>query len=274
MLFVNCLLLSENMFSRIKAIILEHLYRLFRSPDEWIDTFFWPIMDVIIWGFTTLYFNRLGGTSAKIASFLLGGMILWTIVWRAQQDISVTLMADIWNQNLINLFSSPITSWEYILATIILGFIKIFLTLSVIITLSFFLYTFNIFILGFYLVPMFIILLLFSWALGIFINGLIIRFGRRVQFIAWSLVVLLHPVSCVYYPLSSLPKFLQQISVFIPGTYVFEAMREVLRNQVPTSEFFIYGFLIVLVWLVITSISFNILYEASRQKGRLAKIEE
>jgi len=261
------------MISRIKAIILEHLYRLYRSPEEWIDTFFWPVMDVIIWGFTTLYFNRLGGTSAKVAAFLLSGLILWNIVWRAQQDISISLMADIWNQNLINLFASPLSSWEYIMATIILGFIKIFLTLGVVIAIAFFLYAFNIFILGFYLIPMFIILLLFAWAMGMFITGLIIRYGSRVQFLAWSLIVLLHPVSCVYYPLSSLPKFLQQIAVLVPSTYVFEAMREILKGKVPAVEYFIYGFIIVLIWLILTSIFFNAFYEMSRQKGRLARIE-
>jgi len=261
------------MFSRIKAIVLEHLYRLRRSPDEWVDSFFWSTIDIIIWGFMTLYFAQLGGTSAKIGGFLLSGMILWNIVWRPQQDIAVSLLTDVWNQNLLNLFASPLSPREYIIATFILGFIKIFLTLGIVCTLSIFLYAFNIFKLGFYLIPVFFILILFGWAMGVIIIGLIIRYGQRVQFLAWTILALLNPVNCVYYPLATLPKGLQTIAVFFPPTYIFEAMRMILKGKTPPNEYFIIAFILGLCWLIISGVIFNFFFGLARRTGRLARVE-
>ena len=62
--------------SRIKAIIIQNLFHLRHSLEDLIDTFFWPSIDVIIWGFITTYFVQLQGPVAGIITFLMGGLIL------------------------------------------------------------------------------------------------------------------------------------------------------------------------------------------------------
>jgi len=258
---------------RIKGIVIQNLFYLRHSLEEFVETFFWPAIDVIIWGFMTTYFTQLKGSLFQVIGFLMAGLILWNIVWRAQQDISMSLLKNVWSKNILNLFSTPLTPGEFVVATMILGLFKIFLTLSVISALAFFLYYFNIFSLGFYLLPFFVNLIAFAWASGIFITGLIVRFGMRIQSFAWSLITLFQPLSAVFYPISILPSFLQKIAWFLPSAHIFEGMREVLKNGMVSSEHLFWAFGLNLIYLILADWFFIFMFEKAREKGKLAKVE-
>lgn len=259
---------------RISAIIVQHFLRMRRSLEEVTDTFYWPVMDVIIWGFLTVYLSQIGGRTAAAAGFLLGGLILWSVIWRSQQDITVSMLWDVWNRNLLNLFTSPLSPWEFIIGTVILGALKIILTLSVMIGVAFFFYSFNLFRLGFGFLPYIFNLLFFGWTVGILMTGIILRFGRRIQNLAWSFLVLFNPVSAVYYPVASLPAGLQMVARLLPTSYVFEGMRLVLAGQsVPTSYLMMASilnlfYLLAVVWV------FHLLFEKARELGKLAQLGE
>ena len=260
--------------SRIRAIIVQHLLLMINYLGLLVDTFYWPIMDVIIWGFMILYLNRLGETTEAVVSFLMGGLILWTIAWRSQQDISVSFLFDVWNQNLVNLFTTPLTVWEFLIAVIILGVIKILFTLTAMALVAYLFYSYNLWSLGFAFLPLFANLLLFGWWVGIGVTALILYFGRQIQSFAWGFIVLLHPISCVYYPLETLPSFLQPIAKSLPTTWIFEGMRVVLtKGSLPTMHL-VWATGLNLVYLALSVFFFRWLFEKSREKGRLAKLEE
>jgi len=260
-------------FNRIKGVLLQNLFFLRHSFEDIIDTFFWPTIDIIIWGFMTTYFISLRGSVASVISFLLGGLILWNIAWRAQQDISFALLRNVWARNILSLFASPLAPSEFIVATIIFGFFKIILTVSFVSAIAFILYHFNIFSLGFYLLPFFINLIVFAWVAGIFITGLIIRFGMRIQSFAWSLIILLQPISAVFYPVSILPVFLQKIAFFLPTAHIFEGMRQVLNTGKMSPEHIIWATIFNIIYLIISSLFFSFMFEKAREKGKLAKAE-
>lgn len=260
-------------FLRIKGIIIQNLFHHRHSLEDLVDIFFWPTLDVIIWGFMTAYFASLRGPIVGAIAFLLGGLILWNIVWRAQQDISIAFLSNVWNRNLLNLFSTPLTPQEFIIATMILGLIKIIFTLLVVTALAFFLYSFNLFSLGFTLIPFFVNLIVFAWASGIVITGLIVRYGMRIQSFAWTLIALFQPVSAVFYPISILPSFLQKIAWFFPTAHVFEGMRQVLSKGGLPTEHLIWAFWLNLIYLIFSAGFFAIMFEKARKKGKLVKIE-
>lgn len=259
---------------RIRAIIVEHLLLLFNQFGLLVDTFYWPIMDVIIWGFMMLYLNRLGETTEAVVAFLLGGLILWTIAWRSQQDVSVSFLHDVWNQNLVNLFTTPLTVWEFLMAVIILGMIKILLTLGAMTLVAFLVYQYNLTNLGFAFLPLFANLLLFGWWMGIGVTGLILFFGRQIQSFAWGFIVLIQPLSCVYYPLETLPGFLQPIAKALPTTWIFEGMREVLVKGSLPPDHLLMATILNLVYLVLSIFLFRYLFEKSRERGQLARLIE
>lgn len=264
------------MFSkaRVSAIVLEHLLRLRHSFEEIVDTFYWPVMDIIIWGFMTTYFYHLGGATATVISFLLGGLILWTIAWRAQQDIAVSLLWDVWNQNLTNLFATPLTPWEFLIGVVILGAIKIILTIFLVFIIALVFYSFNLLTLGIYFLPFFANLLLFGWIVGIFVTALILRFGRGIQNFAWGFIVLLNPVAAVYYPVSTLPALLQHIAKILPPSYVFEGMRQILSGKSVSPDYLFWAFFLNFVYLILSLWFFAFMFEKAREKGKLVKLEE
>ena len=87
---------------------------------------------------------------------------------------------------------------------------------------------FNLYGLGFALVAFFINLMLTSWAVGIFVSGLVLRNGLGAENFAWSIMFLFMPLACVYYPVTTLPVWLQPAAWLLPPTYVFEGMRALL----------------------------------------------
>lgn len=260
-------------FIRIKGILLQNIFNLQHSLEDLVETFFWPTIDVIIWGLMTTYFTQIDGGGRVVVSFLMGGLILWNIVWRAQQDISMSFLRNVWSRNMLNLFITPLTPFEFVIATMILGLLKIIFTLLIVSTLAFSLFSFNLFSLGFALLPFFISLIAFAWTTGILITGLIICFGMRVQSFAWSLIALFHPLSAVFYPISALPSFLQKIAWFLPTAHIFEGMREVLRFGTLSSEHLIWAFGLNVVYLIFSTWFFIFMFEKAREKGKLAKVE-
>ena len=74
--------------------------------------------------------------------------------------------------------------------------------------------------------------MLTSWAVGIFVSGLVLRNGLGAENLAWSIMFLFMPLTCVYYPVTTLPVWLQPVAWALPPTYVFEGMRALLIDKV------------------------------------------
>lgn len=58
---------------RVKAVILRHTYEAWRNFDRIIDTLYWPVLDIIMWGFLTIYLARDNRMQPGIVSLMLGG---------------------------------------------------------------------------------------------------------------------------------------------------------------------------------------------------------
>src|SRR2546426_8603181 len=79
---------------------------------------------------------------------------------------------------------------------------------------------FNLYALGLALAAFFVNLILTSWAVGIFVSGLVLRNGLGAESMAWTIMFVLLPLACVYYPVAVLPSWLQPIAWALPPTYV------------------------------------------------------
>ncbi|MDO8474520.1 MAG: ABC transporter permease [bacterium] len=217
---------------RIYANVLRYFYLFRHNLDRLTDAFYWPTVDLVLWGIASLYFRSYLDNAPAIVAFILSGVILWIIVWRGQAEISVNVLEEIWNRNLINIFVAPLKFSEWILSLLAIGAIKAFASFLFAVLVAFLLYKVQIFSFGFYLVPFIIPLLLFGYSVGFFISGLVLRFGTRIQGLSWSLIFVISPFSAIYYPLEILPAWAQNIASFIPASYIFEGAREVLMSGV------------------------------------------
>lgn len=216
---------------RIYALILRNLYNFKRSFDRLSDAFYWPTIDLVLWGLTSLYFTSLPGGSRTFMLATLGGILLWIFPWRAQYEITVNVLTEIWDKNLTNIFVSPLKFSEWITSLIIIGILKAVISISFASVIAFILYRVNIFMYGFYLLPFLLLLLMSGWWMGFSVASIILRFGSRVQTLAWTVTWAVAPFSAIYYPVSILPEWAQFISNLLPTSYVFEGGREVIFNH-------------------------------------------
>jgi len=216
---------------RIYAIILRYAFLLRHSYDRLTDVFYWVTMDIILWGFTSLFFREAFVGDPNLTTNLLGGLILWYVVWRTQYEISVNLLEEVWNKNLINIFSSPITFTEWIGAFMINGIIKVLLMMCVAVPIAYFLYGMNFFKYGAHLLIFIPLLMMSGWVVGFTISSFLLRFGTKLQTLAWSFPYLINPFSAIFYPLSILPFIAQDIAHFIPTSYVFESARSLINTS-------------------------------------------
>ena len=93
---------------RITALVFRHLYLYRRSLPRIMEIFYWPFLDLVIWGFITLYLARYQAQIPGFITFFLGALILWDVLFRSQQGITISFLEELWSRNLMNLFASPL----------------------------------------------------------------------------------------------------------------------------------------------------------------------
>jgi len=258
------------MWLRISAIVLRYYYLHRRSVARIMEIFFWPVMNMLVWGYVTRYLQQVAAPSAVI--FLLGGVILWDILYRSQQGITLTITEEFWVKNIINIFIAPIRMAEIIAAICAVGVVKSLLTTLVLWMLAFLLYRYNLLDMGPALVPFFGNLLLFGWAVGLFTMALIFRYGRAAEALIWGVPFLIQPVSAVFYPVTILPGWLQKIAYLLPSTYVFEGMRQVLATGMTDTGMLLTSFGLNLVYLAAGALYFGWMLGKVRERGYLTRL--
>lgn len=258
---------------RIEALFERYVLLHRRSLIRTFDIVFWPVIDLLVWGFITLYLQRVTEEpTARFFIFLIGALIAWDIHYRGQQAVTISLMEEIWTRNIINILIAPIRLWEWVMATFLYGALKVGIVTVLLILIAHTLYAFNIMRVGWAFIPLAANLLLFGWAVGVGTAGLLLRFGYAAEALIWGIPILIQPFSCVFYPLSVLPAWAQPLARALPSTYVFEAMRTLLwEGPVPwTTWLWILG-LNALYFLLGCAVFVWMLHRA-RATGRLGHL--
>lgn len=263
-------------WTRINALMLRYLYLYRRSPPRIMEIFFWPTMELLVWGFLTKFLVGLREQELTAVPnwivFLISAMIFWDIIYRAQQGVTIAFLEDVWSRNLLNLFVAPLRRSEFIAATFLVGFLKIIAITLVLSALAIPLYQFNILTIGVPLVAFFVNLLIFGWAVGMFTTALIVRWGHASEALAWGIPFLIQPLSAVFYPVSVLPAWVQPLAQIIPCSYVFEGMREVMRDGVFAWDKFWMALGLNAVFIVASAMFFRWMFALAREKGLLGKL--
>ncbi|HLD02003.1 MAG TPA: ABC transporter permease [Patescibacteria group bacterium] len=257
---------------RIYAIVLRYIYLFRRSYDRLSDVFYWPTIDLIVWGLTSAYLKTYVPNASPFILIIVSGILLWLIVWRAQYEISVNLLEELWNKNLINIFVSPLKFSEWIVSFLIVGIVKASVSVIFAMGVAFLLYKAHIFLYGLYLIPFFISLMLTGWWIGFIVAGIILRYGTRVQTLAWSLVAVFAPFSAIYYPISILPNWAQAIAAFIPVSYIFEGSRQIIETgHIDISKLFM-SFTLNILYLFLAFVFLKRSFKKVLRKG-LVKVD-
>lgn len=258
---------------RIYAIVMRHLYVWPRNMDRLMGSFGWPILEITIWGLTMSYFQKNLINTVSLLTVVLGTVIMWQILARTQTEISIVFLDEVWNKNLINIFSSPLTKAEFLVSIVVLNLIKIIFTIMSLLAIGIFYYKFNLIrSFGIYMPFLLFNLFMMGWSVGFFVIGVIMRFGYRVQELAWAIFLVTQPFSCVLYPVSALPNWARPIAQALPSSYLFEEMRNILnKNPINVNNLYM-SFILNVVYLVLSVWFFSSMFEQARKFGRLVKL--
>ncbi len=256
----------------LAGILLRQLYLYRRSLPRWMEIFYWPLLDLLVWGFLTLYLKQGTVHMAGTAQALLGGLLLWDMLYRSQQGISVVFLEEIWSRNLYNMMVAPVTPFHIIFGAMLTGILKVSLSSGVAVFLAWSLFSYSLFSLGLSLVPFVLGLVVMGWALGIMTTALILRFGQEAEVLAWGVIFLFQPVSAVFNPVSVLPAGFRQVAFFVPASHVFEGMRAVLSGKGFPWHDLGWAFLIDAVYFAGALYLFHRVLERARRTGFSLKL--
>jgi ABC-2 type transport system permease protein len=255
--------------SRIGAMILRYWYLLLSSWPRLLELLYWPALQVITWGFLQSYIAQNANFFARAGGTLIGAVILWDILFRGQLGFSISFLEEMWARNLGNLMMSPLKPVEFLAALMTMSLIRLAIGVFPMTLLALFLFHFNVYSLGLPLIAFFCNLIFTSWAVGIFVSGLVLRHGLGAESIVWTLMFALMPLACVYYPVRVLPAWLQYISWSLPPTYVFEGMRALLIEHVFRADLMLSALALNAILLAASFAGFLALLRSARHHGSL-----
>jgi ABC-2 type transport system permease protein len=261
-------------FSHIYAIFVRQWFLTKSTPSRLVGMFTWLVLDVLLWGFLNKYIGTFGHATLSLTNVLLGAIVLWEFTSQVERGVMMSFMEDIWVNNFINYFASPLKVSEYIAGLIMTTITSSLIGASVALIIVWIGFGYNIFLMGLFLIPFVIVLFIFAVALGLLVISIIFRFGPSAEWFGWPIPFVVSILSGVYYPVSTLPLPLNIMSHIIPASYVFEGARNILANHASSHDVWLtlgIAFLLSFAWLLLGYWVFLRVYKHNLRNGSLAR---
>jgi ABC-2 type transport system permease protein len=259
---------------RVWSMCLRYWYLLRRSIPRVLDLFYWPAVNVLLWGFLSQFLAGNSGFIAKAGGVLLAGMFLWDVMVRSQIGVAVGFLEEVWSRNLGHMFVSPLRANEWLLSLILVSIFRTAAGLAPAVLIGWLMYHFSIFQLGPPLAGFLANLMMMGWWLSLLIVSAILRYGQSAENLAWGAAFVLSPISAIYYPVSVLPDWLRPLALALPGAHVFEGMRGVMVDHVFKGGELTAAFGLNLLYLAIASLVFLGAFKGARGRGALLRLGE
>lgn len=259
---------------RVGAILLRHGYLARSSWIRIFDLMYWPLLQMIIWGFINTFLATQSSWVLRAGGLLIGAVLLWDVLVRGQFGMTLSLLEEMWSRNFANLFVAPLRPVEYALALMSLSVIRSLIGVVPAALLAIPLFAYSIFDLGLPLVAFYAVLTMTGWAAGLLMCAMLIRFGLAAESFAWASIFLLAPICGVYYPVATLPGWLQNIAWALPPTHVFEGMRALVLDGSFRGDLMTSAIALNLVYIAGSLAVFLFAFERARERGQLLQTGE
>jgi ABC-2 type transport system permease protein len=272
--------LADFSVGRVAAMVRRYLYLLLSSWPRILDLMYWPLVQMLTWGFLQTYLLRAANTGpltgglGLAAGTLIGAMLLWDMLFRGQLGFSVSFLEEMWSRNMANLLMSPLRPSEFIMALMAMSLVRLAIGFVPITLLAILFFGFNLWGLGVALGFFFANLILTSWSVGLVSSGLVLRYGLAAESLVWTIMFLMQPLACVFYPLSILPPPLQLFALALPPTYVFEGLRALLTRHELRLDLMGEAFALNLIFFSAAVGIFHLLLRRARRAGTLLQTGE
>jgi len=260
---------------RMRGIFRRHWYLLVASWPRMLDLVYWPTVQVILWGFITRFIAQQSALVADAAGLFLSAVLLWDVLFRGQLGVSFGFLEELYSRHLGHLFTSPLRPVEHLLAIYGIALLRVTIGVGGASLLAIPIHGFWIGgALGWSTIAFVAVLMAFGWALGLMISGAVMRLGLGAEGLAWAAIFLIQPISGVYYPISTLPAWLQPLAWCLPTAPVFEGMRTVLIQHHFDWGLFGRAVALLAVWMAISATVYAWMFKNIRDRGLLLQSGE
>lgn len=259
---------------RIRAMVLRYVYLYRGSWPRILEMAYWPTLQMIMWGFLTIFLASKSGFFVQAAGVLIAAVLLWDVLFRASLGVSLSFLEEMWSRNLGHLFVSPLRPGEFVAALTLMSAIRVLIGVIPAALLAIWLYAYSIFDMGLPLIAFFANLQVMGWSFGLVVCGLLMRYGLGAESIAWFAIFAVAPFSAIYYPLSVMPEWLQWIAGILPSTHVFEGMRAVLVDETFRTDLLLNAVALNAAYLTVSVVVFLRFFRSARERGLILQIGE
>ncbi len=256
---------------RTSAIVLRQYYLMRGSPARVLPLFVWASIDIVLWGFMTKYLSSITASGFNLLPVLLGAVLLWDFFGRVMQGVTTAFLEDVWSRNFLNVFASPISIAEYVgglalssIATSAVGLAVMLILATTVFGLSYLVY-------GLLIVPFLLVLFLFGIAMGIFGSAVVLRLGPASEWFVWPIPAMISPFVGVFYPLRTLPQWMQGVARVLPPSYVFEGMRTIISGGAFSGMTLVWGFALAVLDIALAAWFFTRVHRHAVRTGLIAR---
>jgi ABC-2 type transport system permease protein len=260
--------------ARVFAVVRRHAYEARHNVDRVTDAFYWPVIDVMMWGFFVIGLAQITHAAPlHLGSSVLGAAIVWGLFRATQRDMANGFLAELWSRNLSNLLATPLSVGEYMAGLLLITFGKALIGMAMAALIAWWLYGFDFLATLPGILPFLLEVLLFAIAVGVLVIALVFRYSTRVQSLAWNLTGLLMPLSCVFYPPQVLPPMLRPFAWALPTAHAFAGVRATLDGKGFATGSFLAALILDLVYFAASLAIFQLSLAAARSSGMLVRVE-
>jgi ABC-2 type transport system permease protein len=257
--------------TRVGAIALRQFYLWRGSPQRVLTMFTWVAVDILVWGFISLYLNQVSQAGLDFMPLLLGAALLWDFLARVMQGVTTAFFEDVWSRNFLNIFATPLKTSEYLAGLVSTSVVSSAISLATMLLLAGVAFGPRFLSDGWALLPLLLVLFLSGIALGIVGAAIVLRLGPASEWLIWPIPTLLSPFAAVFYPLSVLPAWMRTISAVVAPSYVFEGMRAVVAHRpVPWTQLAT-GAGLSIAYVLVACLFFTLVYRDAIRTGRIAR---
>jgi ABC-2 type transport system permease protein len=256
--------------SRALAVVERQLYLMRGSPARIVPLFGFVVIDIVLWGFITRYLDTVS-TGINFVSSLLGAVVLWDFCVRVLHGVTMAFFEDVWSRNFLNIFASPLSVSEYLagqvvssLLTSTVGLVAMLLLATLVFGVSFAAY-------GVMVVPFLLVLFLFGIAMGILGASCVLRWGPAAEWFVWPIPAVIAPFAGVFYPVATLPAWMQPIARILPPSYVFESLRAIVTGGRVEPVSFVIGAVLALIYVIAAGWIFTRVHHHAVRSGLIAR---
>jgi ABC-2 type transport system permease protein len=185
--------------------------------------------------------------------------------------VTTAFFEDVWSRNFLNIFATPLSIWEYVSGLVLSSIVTSFIGLIVMLALAAAVFGLSFASYGIMLVPFLLVLFLYGIALGVFASAVVLRLGPASEWFIWPIPALISPFVGVFYPISTLPPWMQYLSRLLPPSYIFEGMRATISGAAVSGSKLLLGGCLAVLYILFSCWFFARVYRHAVRTGLIAR---